>query len=281
MQRKTFTGSLMLLLAALFLPVITFAIPDTVYISHSTTTYLLFAEEVQLVDIGKDNEYLSRIEGKCVFVKAAKQHTASTSILVQHGEEYFVAHLVYTPLSNKFLYDYRKNTSAETNLQKGSSKEQDTNKDKNVDHEKVRRHFSSFQKSPQGAKTKTIRRGHLRVSLTHLANDKEATFLRFTFQNRSSIDYMLDVITFERKEKRGKRFSENNVNREFMEPILSSAIEGIEAQGKASLPYAIPLYALGKRSHLEVSFREKQGSRLISLKIPTRFINNASIFKHR
>lgn len=193
MKRKTFLSRLVLLLVALFPPLFTFALSDTLFITHGATTYLLFAEEVVLVDIGKSNEYLSRIEGKCVFVKAAKEHTSPTSILVQHGDEYFVAVLAYKSFSNRFLYDYRKKALTEKILQK------DSNKDKNVDLEKVRQHFKNFQKSPQGVKNKSVSRGHLQLALNHLANDKEATFLSFTLQNRSSIDYVIEVVTFERK----------------------------------------------------------------------------------
>jgi hypothetical protein len=279
MKRKTSPGRLILILAAFLPSIFTFAQGDTIFITHSATTYLLFAEEVTVVDIGKSNEYLSRIEGKCVFVKAAKEHPTPTSLLVQHGEDYFVALLAYKSQSNRFLYDFRKKVLPEKALQKDSNKEPDHSKDKNIDLEKVKRHFKNFEKSLQGVKQKTLRRDDVGLSLTHVANDKEATYLSFTFQNRSSIDYVLDVVTFERKEKKGKRFSQNNVSREFIEPVVSSFTKVIEAQGKANLQYAIPLYALGKRSHLEISFREKSGSRLLTLKLPARYINNASIYQ--
>jgi hypothetical protein len=206
-------------------------------------------------------------------VKAAKVGAASTSILVQHGDEYFVALLAYKPLSRKFLYDYRKKASPEIALQKESKD------DETVDIEKVRQHFTAFQKLPQGVKTKRVGKHHLKLSLSHLVNDKEATYIGFTLRNGSSIDYKIDLITFERVEKRGKRFSSNNVNKEYIEPILSSSIQVIGAKNKERLQFAIPLYAMGAKSYLIVTLREKNGSRLLSLKIPARYINQASIFQ--
>jgi hypothetical protein len=214
MKRKTCMNRFLLSLAALLIPLFTFANPDTLFVTHEATTYLLFSEEVKLVDIGKSGEYLSRIEGKCVFVKAAQRGATPTSILVQHGEEYFVAHLAYKPFIKTFLYDRRRKRVKE-DLPKGSSEAQI------LDMEGMRPHFIAFQNSPQGVKNKTVQRHHLRLSLTHLKNDKRATFLRFTLENNSSIDYQIELVTFERKEKKGRRFSQNNINSEFIEPLLS------------------------------------------------------------
>jgi hypothetical protein len=270
MKRKPFVSCLLLLLAALFLPLFTFAIPDTVFVTHSATTYLLFTEEVTLVDIGKPSEYLSKIEGKCVFVKATREHTAPTSIFVRHENEYFVAVLAYRPQSNRFLYDYRK---------KASPEQKDSTGGKQVDMQPVRKHFTAFQTAPQGIRKKHASRDKLKLSLMHLVNDKQATYLGFTLQNGSSIDYEIDLITFERKEKRGKRFSQNNISKAFIEPFVSSGIKVVEAKQTRHLFFAIPLYALGKRSHLEVSFREKNGSRLLTLKLPSHYINQALIYQ--
>jgi hypothetical protein len=41
------------MLAALSPSFLLFANPDTLFVTHSATTYLLFAEEVTLVDIGQ------------------------------------------------------------------------------------------------------------------------------------------------------------------------------------------------------------------------------------
>jgi hypothetical protein len=273
MKRRTMTSRLLFMLAALSPSFPLFAHPDTLFVTHSATTYLLFASEVTLVDIGQKGEYVSSIEGKCVFVKAAKDGAAPTSILVQHGNEYFVALLAYKKLSSHFLYDYRKKASPEIALQKESKH------DETVDIEKVRQHFISFQNLPQGIRRKRTGKDHLQLSLTHLANDKGATYLNFTLRNGSTIDYQIDMVSFERSEKRGKRFSSNNVNLEFVEPILCSSTQAIEAKCKEALQFAIPLYALRARSHMIVTLREKNGSRMLSLKIPARYINRAGVFQ--
>lgn len=272
MKRKTSMNRFLLSLAALLIPPFTFANPDTLFVNHGATTYLLFSEDVKLVDIGKAGEYLSRIEGKCVFVKAAKQGATPTSILVQYGEEFFVALLAYEPLVKTFLYDCRRKTVKEV-LPKGSSEAQI------LDIEGVRPHFNAFQNLPQGVKSKTVQRHHLRLSLTHLQNDKKATFLSFTLENNSSIDYQIELVTFERQEKKGRRFSQNNINNAFIKPLFASDTELIEAGKKGQLFYALPLYALGARSYIKLSLREKNGSRMLTLKLPARYINKATIYQ--
>jgi hypothetical protein len=271
MRRKTILSRLTLLVAALFSYSVSFAYPDTLFISRDATTYLLFAEQVSLVDIGSRGEYLSRIEGKCVFVKAVKEEAAPTSILVVHGEEYFVAVLAYKPFNSKFLYDYS------NKLDTGKISPKNTGS-ATIDMDKVKKHFDIFHKLPQAASRKTARKNHLQLSLIRLQNDKQATYLSFTLHNGSSINYEIDLITFERKQKRGKRFSQNNVNSEFIAPLLSSPIKVIAAKGKQPLHFALPLYALSAGSFVKLSLREKNGSRLLSLKLPTRYINQAPIF---
>jgi hypothetical protein len=275
MKRKLLMSRLLLLLTVQLLSLGSFAQTDTLLVSHQATSYLLFNEDVALVDVGMDSQYYVKIEGNAVFLKAHRANSTPTSLFVKHGDTYFTAFLSYRPSPGKMLYDYRsKDTGTvrgNTNLAASTSK---------TDKKEVEKRLTSWRPSPSGSKHKKVGKSGLSLSLDNIENDKQATYIGFTLSNTSSVDFVIDLVTFEQKEKRGKRFSQNNISSILIEPLDTNVeFATVEAKTAKKFSYAIPLFAMRERGKLIVTFREKSGSRIISILIPARYINNASLYQ--
>ena len=246
---------------------------DTIYVSNTENTYLLFPEEVNLVDIGRTGAFAARIEGECVFLKALTSQSVQTSFLVRYGKQYMIAKLVNSNSPKKILYDFRGNTSPP--VDSGVEK-----KEEKVEHKAAAEGLETI-KEQKGRKITPVKSQHgLKVGITHLQNDREATYLGIFLRNNSSIDYKIDFVGFALVEKRGRRFSRNNRVQKELIPFASNGPTVIQAGEEEVLFYALPLYAMSSRGKLQIQIREKRGARILRLSIPSRKINNAQILDH-
>lgn len=82
------------------------ALVDTIYVSHAATTYLLFPQEVEMLDLGIGDSYHLKIEGRCVFLKAKDSKAPLTSLLINYRDTYLLILLAYTPAPTRYLYDF-------------------------------------------------------------------------------------------------------------------------------------------------------------------------------
>lgn len=245
------------------------AVSDTVYVSDTETTYLLFPEEVLLVDIGRTGEYFAKIEGKSVFLKARNKQSGPTNMLIRFGQAYFTARLVFAERPVRYLYTFDKALLSPASGSGGKGKQAA------ADSNRLHYHLSRLKMvQPYQAGAKNSRNG-LSVQLTHLWLSQEALLLGVKVSNNSSIDYKLDFVGFTYEERRGRRLSRNNRSRREVRPYITEGPGFIPGQGESSLFYALPLYAMTSRGRLRVLFREKEGARLLEILIPARRINQA------
>lgn len=263
----------LLLLAWLISPIgIANAQTDTIYVSDAETVYLIFAEEVALVDIGRTGEYHARIEGQSVFLKARDDLAQQTNILVRHGQDYFTATVAFTDAPAQNLYDYRKMNEI---IEPGQRKD-DTKVKFNAS--KVEAHLNILKEEKGKARGLRHSRHNLKLKVTHIRNGREATYLGISIANNSSIAYEVDFVGFSLSEKQGRKFSKNNSYRKDITPYVSSGAQVIPRQEGASLYFALPLYAMTSRGKLDIAVREKHGSRILRVSIPARKINKAPTF---
>jgi hypothetical protein len=240
---------------------------DTVFVSDGETTYLIFPEEVQLVDIGRTGEYFARIEGKSVFLKARSKASGPTNIFVRFGGAHYTARLVFALLPAQNLYDFSKQPTAGPESS-GSSPAAAILLDKLVQQEA----------DMQGRTLRQRARHGLALRLTHLQNDRQLLLLGMRLANSSSVDYRLDFVGFSFQEKRGKLFSRNNSYRKEVRPFAEMAPQHIPAREERQLYYALPLFAMTRRGRLEILIREQEGARLLRIRVPARMINKAPLY---
>jgi hypothetical protein len=245
---------------------------DTLHVSDGETTYLVFSEAVDLVDIGRPGEYFARIEGQSVFLKAKSNLSRRTNILVRHGQNYYTAVLDYTVSPRQHLYDFRAMMGFKEQHVEGNSKGEEVN------YPRLRKHLKMISGGKENIRGLRSSRNGIKIKVTYLKNDRDATYLGIAMANNSSIAYQLDFVGFSLEEKRGRKFSRNNLYEQDILPLQATVPKVIPAGGGGRLYYALPLYAMTSRGKLNIIFRESSGSRTIELSIPAREINNADTF---
>lgn len=250
------------------------AVVDTIFVSDTETTYLLFPEEVLLVDIGRPGEYFARIEGKSVFLKARNQQSGPTNILIRFGQSYFTARLIFTDLPERYLY-----APGETAAIPGSAAGSDEQEEA-PDSGTMRAMLHKLKEEPEAQAVRQRSRHGLRLRITHLQHDRQAIYLGLQLINSSTVDYKPDFVGFSFEEKRGRRFSRNNRYGREVRPYEAEVPALVPGFGEGKLFFALPLYAMTSRGRLRIVLREKDGARVLRISVPARKINQSPIIDH-
>ena len=276
-----------------------------VAVSDSSTTYLVFAGGVSLVDVGMMDNYLVKIEANAVFVRARSKKAPPTPILVRFGSKYWMGRLVTVRRPVLTLYDFSKpgsmnppagaggnasaSASGTANLggaimpdqSQGVGPENALAMDKDARKKafinaKLRR-LDLYREEHQAV---AVLDNKLALSLANVRNDKDFTYLRFKVINNSSIDYNVDFVDFALVENSKRRFlgKKKNQARRPLAPSGGHANQVIKGNSTGYLYYAVPLFAATDQGHLQVDLRELNGARALTLPIPSHVINTASTF---
>lgn len=238
---------------------------DTIQVSDKITAYLLFDEPVSLVDLGS-NDFMAKIEGSSVFVKAKKPNALITPAYIVSGADTRVIFLAYCHQPEKVLFDFRK---------VADNKESES-KDKNFS--KIKKRLLKLM-AYEPSNYEGIKQDFISFKLVNIMNDEKAIYLRFKIKNNSSIIYNTDFTGFEVAEFYRKRwFSKKKENRRPIDPITSSGIRDIPSYSSAYFYYAIPIYAVGKQGKLIVTLRERNGVRTLILELPSKYMAKADLY---
>lgn len=256
---------------------------DTIMVSISRTTYLAFPADIDLVDIG-NKDYTFKVEKNILLLKSLKQGARTTNMLVKFGQELFTANLLYTDLTTKSLYDFRKknfNQSVTAKVKKlrvadssGFNSGTATGAEAATDTLVSARRVNAVQALPPHFKTYGTIKNSIAFLLGNMVSDDQYMYLQFEVINKSHLNYILEYVSFEYK-----KYGNKSGTRAF-EPVYTPAVREIAAHKKAILVYVIPLFASGSDGQFTVTFRETLGNRKAQLHIPTRAINSALVFSH-
>jgi hypothetical protein len=120
----------------------------------------------------------------------------------------------------------------------------------------------------------------IELNLLNLYNDSEATFLRFSLKNQSSIVYDLDYVSFayiEKRKRTSKKVNSLNSGLQEVEPLVKVEKLLTESGKSNEYLYALPLYSTTENGYLQIIFREKAGLRSITIDIPFKKILRAEL----
>ena len=253
-----------------------------IFVSDSSTTYMVFSGPVSLVDVGMAGNYLVKIEANAVFVRAKKKRTATTPILIRYGSKYWMGRLVYASGPVMQLYDFTNGTPTMDNLYgppyAGGSAVNALVMDKAREKKAViARNLAGLLKAREENQSVAVVENDLVLSLANIRNDQDFTYLRFKVINKTNIDYNVDFTDFQLVENSRKNFlgKKKNEARRPLAPSGGEANQNIRGRSTGYLTYAIPLYAATENGYLEVTLRELNGARVLVLPIPSRIINRA------
>lgn len=254
-----------------------------VAVSDSSTTYLVFPGPVTLVDVGMVNNWLVKIEGNAVFVRARRKLPPTTPMLIRFGSKYWMGRLVFVNRPVLQLYDYQNSSgllgATGPGAPAGAAPENELAMDKELEKKNaVEGKLSRLRKTREEHQTVAVVDNDLVLSLANVRNDKDFTYLRFKVINKTAIDYNVDFTDFQLVENAKKKFLARKKN-EARRPLAPSGglpNQIITGRTTGYLTYAIPLYAATERGYLEVTLRELNGARVLVLPVPSRVINRAA-----
>ena len=243
---------------------------DTIYVNTETTTYLIFDEPITLFNLGSKDYEAKADNPKILFVRVRTTLAKPSTIVVTHGEEIYTAYIAFKPHSQAF-YDFRKPKIVKESMAETAE---------NLEQKKVENKLGKLEKLSKNVLFKTEKQ-KVSLKLSHLYNDNQATYLKFSLENHSSIIYDLDYVSFayiEKRKRKSKKINTLNSGFQELEPIVKIEKLLTESGKNNDYFYALPLYSTTEKGVLQIIFREKAGLRSITLEIPFKQILHATLF---
>jgi hypothetical protein len=247
---------------------------DTIYCTNQNTSYILFKDRVELVDIGKPSEYVSRIEDNSVFVKSLNGNAGVSTLLVKTEKEFYYGILQFREENKIFFYDFR---AADHSQPSEIEKPAALLAEKGI----VERKAAQVLAKKNELYTLGFISRFMDAAVTLIRNDEKNTFLKIVVKNKSSIPYRLDFISFQYFRHLKKGFVKK-AKAEGMDvfPLASPAMQEILPFSCQPLAYAIPSFGLADKGYLMVSFRESSGDRVLKIKVGGAEIQQAQVFEN-
>ncbi len=239
---------------------------DTIYVNTEGTTYLIFDEPITLFNLGSKDYEAKADEPRILFIRAKTTLAKRSTLVITHGNEIYTAYIAFK-MNTQAFYDFRK---------KAVLKEEVV---ENTEQKKLETKLNSLTKLPKNIIV-TVKKQQIELNLLNLYNDNEATFLKFSLKNKSSIVYDLDYVSFayiEKRKRTSKKINSLNSGLQEIEPLAK--VEKLVTQsGKSNeYLYALPLYSTTEDGFLQVIFREKAGLRNVIIEIPFNKILRATL----
>lgn len=240
---------------------------DTIYVSTENTTYLIFDEPISLFNLGSKDYEGKADDPHILFIRARTTLAKRSTIVVTHGDEILTAYIAFKMNSQAF-YDFRKKQLPKEEIVE------------NAEQKPIENKLKRLTSLPRNVNIKA-KKQQIELNLLNLYNDNEATFLRFSLQNQSSIIYDLDYVSFayiEKRKRTTKRINTLNGGLQEVEPLIKVEKLLTESSKSNEYLYALPLYSTTEDGFLQVIFREKAGLRSIIIEIPFKKILRAELF---
>jgi conjugative transposon TraN protein len=233
------------------------------------TTNLVFPFKIKSVDRGSKDLLVQKAKGveNVLQLKAAIENFEETnlSVITSDGRLYsFVVHYSSTPGALNLHFVKDSSVIKEPGLQFASvTNEALIETDAQNIMERARDVFWIMDK-----------KYGIRMRLTGLYVRNDVLYFQIQLQNRSTINYDIDMLHFFIKDRKQTR---RTASQEL--PVLPLYIYGnnlsIKGDSSQSLVYALPKFTIPDKKWLHVQMMEKNGGRHLHLRIGNRIIVNA------
>lgn len=277
---------------------------DTINVSNKNTTYITFPEDISYFDIGLPENFVADVgqgmenqgslkesfDGKMLKIRCLKPTSDISSLMVKFGDKYEMLNLKYsqTPKKNfyKMYLDLNKPiggngsvytpvvTAKKTTTLEAASSGSVTSK------ETLKLFADSVLKMKNELKEYGFIDDYLQAAVTVIRNDNNNTYLKIAIQNKSSIPYKFDFISFQYVQKMDKGIMKSKKKApQDVFPTYTPAAGDIPANSGKYVTYAIPSFGLANNGYLLVLFREKNGDRVLKIYIPSHIIQSSGYLK--
>jgi hypothetical protein len=250
-----------------------FAGADTIYVNTTRSSYIVFDQDVVIVDCGVKNDYAVQAEKNVVFIKALKEPSQETTLFVSAGKKVYAGIVKFCKTNNQFLYDLRDKT-----LNVAASYSRD-NYVPQVDIALTRERLFSLKEAPRKISNVGVTKNGCTWSLTNLKTDNSSIYLKLRLENNSALVYRVESISVENAEFYKKRIlSRKKTNKIPVVPQIEGNIVDVKPYSTHDYFLAIPVYAVGKQGAVYVTIREVSGVRSSQIEIPYSTMEKADLF---
>lgn len=238
---------------------------DTVYASTNKTTTMVFPNDITFCDLGNEDFGFEKT-GKFLMLKCATEEAAPTTILVLYGNGLtFHATLAHrdTP-PNLFIKLKESEIPAvpnKTRVQKDSTVE--INKQMLIKRLNI---LISDTKVAFKGKGQNNTEEKLALVLQDIRMDEEHYYLKVLFANNSKFNFDIDMVEFAYLDPLENDKKQKQRKDEYAQ--VTNGIEGINGKDSRVLAYCIKKFTMTRKGELQITFREKNGTRTIAYSIP-------------
>lgn len=244
---------------------------DTIYVSNSYTSTIVFDKDIEFYDIGNNN-YGGEIKGNSLFIKAKSQLQNSTTLLIKYGNDFYNAIIKFQSVPSQTFYDFR--LSAKPSLKTNDNDVESTETSNELDVVKVDQELiKKTVDLPIAYKTLGQVKNKMLFSLQNIESTGNEMMVKILIKNLSQFDYEIDFTKFEFQEKKGgltnksKRIKTTN-----LEPLWQSNQNIVKKYEELELYFILPKYTTNFIGKLKVGVWEKNGGRTIEILIPSKYI---------
>lgn len=246
---------------------------DTIYVSYKQTTYLVFPQDVDLVDLSNASQYGSDIDGKTVFIRSKVVGASKCPYLIKCGDDYWKGLIIYKEdiSVDRTFYDFRnfvkttKTTSEVTTVLIAEPKSEPidtlTLKSKEV--------LISMKAEPIKIKTIGSLSSGIYIGLSNVWHSEHASYIRIKISNNTGISYAIKDIILSEKISSG--------NERFFKIICDDSPRIVPAKETKFIIIASELISVSSGNSFHIVLEESKGGRLLSLEVPQKIITEGQV----
>lgn len=275
-------------------------IPDTIYVNSTARVHILFDHDIDKATVGSALQYGCETHRDQLDIKALlpsqaqpnrKPVQSTLMVRFKGNSDYYYAILKYAKTPKKFLYDKRTPEFVKKQKEDENSKIAPTLKSDEalvtpsgeLDINVIKKRKNMVMEERNKIQDISIMQDNLLVYVSNIKNDEQMTYIKLNIKNKSSVEYVFDLVTFEVVEKLKKSVSKENnkVTNEIKVPVgLESKFDKVSAYDEKSAVFALPIFATGNGSanSLQITLREQKGTRKIILKVPIKYFVKCEVF---
>ncbi len=260
---------------------------DTIYVNNGTS-YLLFNHNIYAFGLGDEVSFSGIAYKNSLQIRRISKGKRLSSVFVSYGDttyrQYFYAYVKYDSTRMKEYYDYREDfykNIGSRNTQR--IKEYYDNEDKeNSFVAELKTRSKVIKTFPDEIFDKGTTMDNLEVYLRLIRTDNNYAYLKMLFVNNSSVDYVLDKVSFQYVQRYNmgifKKKKEKFVD---VFPIVLNGDDRVKGKSDKVLVYIVPTFGIKKGEKLLITFREKDGGRNIPFELQSEVIMKSIIIEER
>ncbi len=259
---------------------------DTIYVNNNTS-YMLFNHDIYSFGIGNTRDFIGLAYKNSLQIRAvSKQPGLVSSVFVTYGDstykQFKYCYLKFDPYQMREFYDFRDDfyRYRTSEVQKRELKKSMKEEEENYYIAEIKTRAKNILNMPDELDMgNTLNNLSLLCRLIRI--DKEYSYIRLEFINKSAVDYDFEKVSFQYEEK----FRQGFLKRKKLKyidvwPVITPESLRINAYEKRAIVYVVPIYGLENKESMVVTFREKQGGRNIDIRLDSELINSSKqLFK--